>query len=88
MLALAESIEVGSGSEILYELGRWDEMLAATTTYLNEDREDLDAHLQLACQVMVCDVSTWRRDLTRASELSHAVHQAVREFDGLSMSWG
>ncbi len=81
MLALAESIEVGSGSEILYDLGRWDEMLAATTTYLTEDREDIEARLRLGCQVMVCDVSTWRLDLARASELSHAVHQAVREFN-------
>jgi hypothetical protein len=56
-------------------------MLAATTAYLTEYREDIDAQLRLGCQVMACDVSTWRRDLARASELSHAVHQAVREFN-------
>jgi tetratricopeptide (TPR) repeat protein len=81
MLALAESIALGSGSEVLYHLGRWDEMLGATTAYLTEDREDIDAQLRLGCQMMVCAVSTWRRDLARASELSIAVHQAVSEFN-------
>ena len=33
------------------------------------------------CEVLVCDVSTWRGDLVRASELSLAVQRAATEFD-------
>ncbi|MGZ8601432.1 MAG: adenylate/guanylate cyclase domain-containing protein [Actinomycetota bacterium] len=81
MQMMTEFLGVGGRSEALFHLGRWDEMLEATTGYLAEAREDIDAQLRLLCEVLVCDVSTWRGDLVRASELSLAVQQAATEFD-------
>ena len=78
----AESIDIAVRSDVLYALGRWDEVMDAATTYLAGDREDRNAGIQLICQVMVCDVSTWRGHLARASELSHDVHLGVRAFGG------
>ena len=81
ILTLAENIELGGASNVLYCLGRWDETLEATTDYLTADRDDINAELRFVCQVMACIVFTWRNDLVRASELSHAVQQAVSEVD-------
>jgi hypothetical protein len=60
----------------------------AATAYLSDDREDRDAVIQLVCQWSVCDVSTWRGNLARASEPSHAVHLAVRAFDNAQILSG
>ena len=50
--------------------------------YLADDREDIDIQVRLACQTIVCDISTWRGDLARAHELSHILHRAAKELDG------
>ncbi|HET6713428.1 MAG TPA: adenylate/guanylate cyclase domain-containing protein [Actinomycetota bacterium] len=81
MQMMTEFLEVGARSEALFHLGRWAEMLEATTVYLAEDRQDIAAQVRLVCQVLACEVSTWHGDLARASELSLAIQQATKEFD-------
>ena len=83
VLDAAESIDIAVRSDVLYALGRWDEVMDAATAYLAGDREDRQAGIRLMCQLMVCDISTWRGDLARASELSHDVHLGVRAFGGV-----
>jgi class 3 adenylate cyclase/tetratricopeptide (TPR) repeat protein len=81
VIEAAESIELGSRPWVLFTLGRWDELMDVTTAHLAEKHEDEDLQIRLRCQEVVCEVSTWRGDLARASELSHTVHRAVRAFD-------
>jgi class 3 adenylate cyclase/tetratricopeptide (TPR) repeat protein len=82
MLMMEELIGSGSRSEILYQLGRWDEMVETTSAYLAEERGDSNTQVRLICQTLLCEVSTWRGDLVRASELGPILHEAATEFDG------
>jgi tetratricopeptide (TPR) repeat protein len=82
MLMLAELLGLASRSEILYQLGRWDEMLDGTSAYLSDDRDDVNTQVRLVCQTLHCDVLTWRGDIARASELSRVLHEDATEFDG------
>ena len=79
VLDAAELIDVNR-TDLLRALGRWDEAMDTATNYLAGDREDGNAGIQLGCQLLVCDLSTWRGDLDRASELPHDVNLAVRAF--------
>ena len=80
-MLMMEEVIGSSRCEILYQLGRWDEVQDATSAYLDEDRDDSNRQVRLICQTLFCEVSIWRSDLARVSELGPILSEAARAFD-------
>jgi hypothetical protein len=60
-------IESSGRTELFYDLGRWDELVASSAALLAPEREDVDPQSRLLCRVVAGDVAVWRGQL-EASE--------------------
>ncbi len=77
--AVALDLETFSRQELLYDLGRWDELLAESSASLAPDRDDVDATSRLSCRIMICDVSAWRGDSESALRVSVDLESEIRD---------
>jgi class 3 adenylate cyclase/tetratricopeptide (TPR) repeat protein len=75
---IATFMASGTMLELLYDAGRWDELLTGADTALRED-SDADAESLLLARVMVCDVAIWRDELAYAGDVLRGVADEVIE---------
>jgi hypothetical protein len=70
-------MEASAQLELLYDLGRWGELLSGSRALLNPDRDDLDVQSRLYCRIVTTDAAVWRGDLILAGETARGLDQEV-----------
>ena len=78
ILEAAVFLEQTTRPELLFDLGRWDDVLRDTTGFLANRGEDAQARLQ--CQIVICDMATWRHDFVRASHAADEIAELVTDY--------
>ena len=65
ILEAAIFLEQTTRPELLFDLGRWDDVFRDTAAFLADPGEDRQARVQ--CQIVICGLASWRHDFERAS---------------------
>jgi hypothetical protein len=74
---VADYVEAATRAELLYDLGRWDELLAYAFP-LAMEREDVDVDARVQNRAMVCDVASWRGDLDLGISVADGLPEMAR----------
>jgi tetratricopeptide (TPR) repeat protein len=75
--AIAVDLEAYSRQELLYDLGRWSDLISEAHAYLAGDRAEIGAQSRTTLRILVCEISIWRGDLSRASEVVDGLAESL-----------
>ena len=70
-------MEASGKMELLYDLGRWDELLSGSRAVLDPGRDYVDQQSRLFCRTVTVDAAVWRGDLALARETARGLDREV-----------
>jgi tetratricopeptide (TPR) repeat protein len=78
---VASDLETFSRQELLYDLGRWEDLISEAHAYLSGERADVGAQARVLLRILVCEISVWRGDLARASDVVDGLTESLLAAD-------